>query len=94
VATADLVKALANALGSIVIDKTGLTQKFDVHLEFSSREGLSMGKPGAPPSPPADDSTGTSLFSALERQLGLKLESGRGPVEILVIEHAERRSAN
>jgi uncharacterized protein (TIGR03435 family) len=68
--------------------------KIDVHLEFSSREGLSMGKPGTPPSPPSDDSTGTSLFSALERQLGLKLESAKGPVEILVIERAERPSAN
>ena len=90
----DFARALTNAVGSIVIDKTGLSQKFDVRVEFSSGEGLSMGKPGAPPGPPPDDPGGTSLFSALPRQLGLKLEAGKGPVEILVIERAERPSAN
>ncbi len=89
----DFARALTNAVGSTVIDKTGLSQKFDVRVEFSSREGLGMGKPGAPAGPPPDD-PGTSLFSALQRQLGLKLEAGKGPVEILVIERAERPSPN
>ncbi len=92
-AMADFARALTNAVGSVVVDKTGLTQKFDVRLEFSSRERLSMGKPGAPPQEQGDAS-GTSLFSAIERQLGLKLESAKGPVEVLVIERAERPSAN
>jgi uncharacterized protein (TIGR03435 family) len=93
-AMSDFAKALSNALGGVVIDKTGITQKFDVRLEFSSRAGLTMGKPGAPAAPPPDESAGTTLFAALQRQLGLQVESAKGPVEILVIERAERPSAN
>ena len=87
---ADFARALTNAVGSVVVDKTGLTQKFDVRVEFSSRAG--MGKPGAPP--PEPEASGFSLFSAIERQLGLRLERAKGPVEVLVIERAERPSAN
>jgi uncharacterized protein (TIGR03435 family) len=88
----DFTSALSNALGSIVFDKTGLTQKFDVRLEFSP-EGLNTGKPGVLDSAPSEPAT-TPLFLALERELGLKIESAKGPVEVLIVEHAERPSAN
>jgi uncharacterized protein (TIGR03435 family) len=88
----DFTSALSNALGSIVFDKTGLTQKFDVRLEFSP-EGLNTGKPGVPDSAPSEPAS-TPLFLALERQLGLKIESAKRPVEVLIIEHAARPSAN
>jgi uncharacterized protein (TIGR03435 family) len=88
----DFTSALSNALGSIVFDKTGLTQKFDVRLEFSP-EGLNTGKPGVPDSAPSEPAS-APLFLALERQLGLKIESAKGPVEVLIIEHADRPSAN
>jgi uncharacterized protein (TIGR03435 family) len=91
-AMSDFTKALSNALNGIVFDKTGITQRFDVRLEFSP-EGLSMGKGVVPESPPSD-SANASLSSALERQLGLKLESAKDPVEILVIDHVEKPSAN
>ncbi len=92
--------ALSNMLGRSVVDKTGYNGPFDVHLEFM-REGIAPlggGGFGAPRGPAADaggaDSSGPSIFAAIQEQLGLKLESARGPVEILVIDHAEKPDAN
>jgi uncharacterized protein (TIGR03435 family) len=48
---------------------------------------------GLPPFPPID-ANGPSLFTALQEQLGLKLESQKGPVQIMVIDHVEKPSAN
>jgi len=80
-----------------VIDKTGISGQFDFRLEFS-REGTKLAampfvRDGVPA--PASDPTGSpSIFTALQEQLGLKLESGRGPVEVLVIDHVERPPEN
>jgi uncharacterized protein (TIGR03435 family) len=80
-----------------VIDKTGLTGLYDVTLK-ASPEGLRVPGPlgrtmalqiAQAPAPPADSDT-PSLFVALQEQLGLKLESGRGPVEVVVIDRLER----
>jgi uncharacterized protein (TIGR03435 family) len=80
---------LSNMLGRPVIDKTGYTGTFGVHLEFAS-EGTAE-----PPSDPANplanpDTSRPSIFTALQQQLGLRLEAQKGPGEILVIDHAER----
>jgi uncharacterized protein (TIGR03435 family) len=56
-------------------------------------KGPDAGKPGAEPAPPPD-SSGPSIFTAIQEQLGLKLESTKGPVEIIVIDHIERPSEN
>jgi len=91
-----LVDGLSNILGRPVIDKTGFTGTFDVHLEFSP-EGTAFGGglPGMPGGlPPGFDTSGPSIFTAVQDQLGLKLESQKGPAEILVIDHAERASEN
>ena len=59
-----------------VLNQTGLTGAFDFKLEFASADAI--------------DSPLPSLFTALQEQLGLKLEAGSGPVEVLVVDHAEK----
>jgi uncharacterized protein (TIGR03435 family) len=74
----------------IVEDNTGLPGKYDIDLQYAS--DLAESAPGSPPHIPADDRP--SLFTALQDQLGLKLESQKGLVEIIVIDHVERPSEN
>jgi uncharacterized protein (TIGR03435 family) len=82
-----LVNTLANMLGSPVVDKTGLTGRYDIRLEWTDdrfrRPADSMSADLAP-----------DLFTALEEQLGLKMEVKKGPAEVLVVDHAERASEN
>ncbi|HEY4762992.1 MAG TPA: M56 and DUF3738 domain-containing protein [Candidatus Sulfotelmatobacter sp.] len=90
-----LVHFLSQQLGRIVVDKTGLTGKYDFTLQWAPDEnqGPPSGPPGIDNAPPPDSSE-PSIFTAIQEQLGLKLESQKGPVEILVIDHAEKPSAN
>ncbi len=74
---------LANVTGRPVLDKTGLTGKYDYKLEYAPEDNS-----------PDADSTGPSIFTAVQEQFGLKLESAKGPVEIFVIDHVERPSGN
>jgi uncharacterized protein (TIGR03435 family) len=94
---ANLVRMLSLRLGRTVLDKTGLTGKYDFKLEFAPDQtqgpAFGGGDGGGVPAPPPE-SSGPSIFTAVQEQLGLKLESGKGPVEIIVIEHAERPSQN
>jgi uncharacterized protein (TIGR03435 family) len=72
----------------MVVDRTGLTGRYDIDVEFAP-EFRPAPPPGAPDiAAPASD--GPFLFTAIQEQLGLKLESARGPVEVLVVDHAER----
>jgi uncharacterized protein (TIGR03435 family) len=89
---AELARSFSNLLGVTVIDRTGFTGTFDVHLEFGFDDALE-GLPHPGPMPPADNGA-PSIFSAIQEQLGLKLESGKGPVEVLVIDHVERPAQN
>ncbi len=90
-----LVTRLSQDLGRVVVDKTGLTGAFDLDLKYTPEGAGRSDLPtaGAPPPPPADPDA-PSVFTALEEQLGLKLESQRGPVEVLVIDHAEAPTEN
>lgn len=87
-------------LGRLVIDETGLKGNYDWTLKWTPDQGGPMfkGPDGGPPSAdtPAPDSSGPSIFTALEEQLGLKLESRKGPIESLVIDSIdiERPSEN
>ena len=84
---------LASLLGRPVIDRTGLSGNFDIDLEFAPE--LVQGLAGAPvDTPPPARSDLPSVFTALQEQLGLKLESTRAPVDVLVIDRAERPSEN
>jgi uncharacterized protein (TIGR03435 family) len=87
--TIDRVKrVLTDVLGRPVVDEAGLTGSFDFKLEWTPEAS-----PSADPSqvlPPA----GESIFAAIQEQLGLKVESKKGPVETIVIEKAEKPSEN
>ena len=86
-------KMILNILDRPVVDKTGITGLFDFHLEFSPDETT----PGFHSDTPADgptDRRGPSIFTAVQEQLGLKLESAKGSREFLVIDHVERPSEN
>lgn len=89
----NIVPMLSRMLGRTVIDKTGVTGKFDIHLEWTPDPSQLQFLPPDAPKPNFDPS-GPSIFTALQEQLGLKLESQKGPVEILIIDHAERPSEN
>jgi uncharacterized protein (TIGR03435 family) len=90
------VNALSNILGRPVIDKTGFTGTFDVKLDFSPEGTAFSGRGGfGPPGDTANsDNPPPSIFTAVQDQLGLKLESQKGPGEILVIDHAGKPSEN
>jgi uncharacterized protein (TIGR03435 family) len=91
---------LASILGRPVVDKTGLSGRFDIRLEYArdSPARSPRGQGGASddlnsPAPAADNAS-PSIFTAVQEQLGLKLESTKGPIEFLVIDHVEKPSAN
>jgi uncharacterized protein (TIGR03435 family) len=95
-----LARLLTQQLGRTVIDKTGLTAKYDFTLKWTPDESEAAMFRGADPGPQwsaaasSPESNGPSIFTSIQEQLGLKLESQKGPVEILVIDHAERPSDN
>jgi uncharacterized protein (TIGR03435 family) len=96
---ADFISKLALVMGRPVLDKTALTNEFDLNLSFTADEatiGLpGFGGPGDPGGTKlATDPNLPNIFAALQEQLGLKLVSAKGPVEVLVIDHAERPAAN
>ena len=91
---ADLIPMLSRILGRTVVDKTGLTGKYDISMEWTPDESQAIRFSPDGPRPPPSDPTGPTIFTALQEQLGLKLESQKGPVEILVIDHVERPSEN
>jgi bla regulator protein blaR1 len=80
-------KFLATPARRIVIDRTGLTGDFDIDLEMTAELGPPPPPPGAPDR--VDRTSAPSIFTALQEQLGLKLDSRRGAVEVLVIDHVE-----
>jgi bla regulator protein blaR1 len=93
----ELARSLSGFVNRIVVDKTGLKGEYDFQLTYTP-EGRG-GLPGLPPIPgpigadaPAADPNRPSLFTALQEQLGLKLESQKGPVDVLVIDRLEQPS--
>jgi uncharacterized protein (TIGR03435 family) len=77
---------ISPAVGRLVQDHTGLTGLFDMRLDFV--RPFVLGPGGAVPNPDTD--SGPTIFTALQEQLGLKLESRKAPIDVLVIERVER----
>jgi len=92
VGTGVTLNAFANMLsrfaGRRVIDRTGLPGSFDIELTFDPASAAQL-PPGAAPGPLPRDDAAASIFTALQEQLGLKLESTRSPVDVLVVDAAE-----
>ena len=86
------VAQLASRVGRTVVDQTGLKGEYDYTLQWTPDPGR-LPAPGLD-APPTADQNGPSIFTALQEQLGLRLESTKGPVETIVIDHAERASEN
>jgi bla regulator protein blaR1 len=100
ISMAELTMILSQQLGRIVVDQSGLKGNYDFTLQWTPDQTSSAtvqapegGKPAVDNALPPE-SSGPSIFTALQEQLGLKLESTKGPVDVLVIEHIERPSEN
>ena len=79
---------LGTMLGRTVVDKTGLTGRYDIDLTYTPDQPIPAGIniPG-----PAADPNGPSIYTAIQEQLGLKLESQKDQAEVLVIDHVDRQ---
>ena len=84
-----LASNLAPIVQRLTLNHTGLAGGFDVELTWTPEPAAA-----APPDPLRDDGPGGSIFSALQDQLGLKLVSERGPVEVLIIDRLQQPSEN
>ena len=90
---ARLAELLSGRVGRTVVDRTGLAGLYEFDLSYAPNPGdAGAGGPLPPgvPAPPAIDPNAPSIFTALQEQLGLKLDSTRGPVEVTVIDRIER----
>jgi uncharacterized protein (TIGR03435 family) len=74
-----LALSLSGAVGRVILDKTGVTGDYDIDLTWA---------------PDGQPDAGPSIFSALQDQLGLKLEPAKAPLDVVVIDHIERPSEN
>jgi len=84
-----LASLLGPAVGRVVVDGTGLEGLWDIDLEYAPDQVQGNALP-VPADAPIGQSEGPSLFTALQEQLGLKLETGRAPVEVTVIDRLAR----
>jgi uncharacterized protein (TIGR03435 family) len=89
-----LLNSLSGMLGREVVDQTGLKGTYQYTLQFAPQTtttGMAAGPGGGDPSP---DSSVTSIFTALQEQLGLRLDTTKAPLDTITIEHIEEPSAN
>jgi uncharacterized protein (TIGR03435 family) len=82
-----LTQELSRELGRVVIDKTGIDGRYNMTLKWTPETDTTD---GTAPQPEA----GPSIFTAIQEQLGLKLESAKGPVQVLIIDHVEMPTEN
>ncbi len=91
-----LASTLSQYTGRMVLDRTGVNGNFDYELRFAHNPSLrGRGPGGGLPGPPEPaDAEGVSIFAAVEEQLGLKLNAQRAPVDVLVVDSAQRPADN
>jgi len=92
-----LIHVLSGQVGRTIVDKTGLTGSYDYSLQWTPDDAPPpmAGPDGGPPHGDGDDdASGASLFTAVQEQLGLKLESEKAPVDVIVIDHIDLPSEN
>jgi uncharacterized protein (TIGR03435 family) len=82
VTLSEFAENLSGILGRTVVDKTGLSGKFNLQIEWSP-DATDSGSAGS-------ESPGPSLFTAIQEQMGLRLESQRGQVDLLIIDGAQK----
>jgi uncharacterized protein (TIGR03435 family) len=87
-----LAVILTQVVGRTVEDRTGLLGKYDFTLRWTPETAAAT--PPGPQELELPNDSGPSIFTALQEQLGLKLEPTKGPVEVLVVDHVERPSEN
>lgn len=87
----ELVRLLVNQLHRPVIDRSSLKGTFDIHLACAGTNPLAASPLGLADVP---TDSGPTIFDALQEQLGLKLESAKGPVEVLVIDSVQKPTEN
>jgi uncharacterized protein (TIGR03435 family) len=81
-----VVNAVSNSfLDRPVVDKTGLTGTYEINLTYTPATRANLSEP---------DLSDISIFTAVQEQLGLKLEPQKGTVEVLVVDHVEKPSVN
>jgi len=77
-----MIELLSDEVARYVIDKTAFNGTFDLTLEFAPEQSFGV------------NSSAPAIFTALQEQLGLRLQPAKAPVEVLVIDHVERPDAN
>ena len=82
---ANLVPLLSSQLGHPVVDKTGLTGRYDFKVEFATKP-----YPGMPAAPLTPSDPTLDLGAAVQQQLGLRLEKGQAPLDMIVVDRAEK----
>ena len=94
ISMAEFVRMLSMVMGRAVVDKTGFSGLFDLRLRFVADEST----PALPPPPPgaeaSSDTRYAPIFTALGEQLGIHVQSGKGPVDVMVIDQVEKPSVN
>ena len=95
---ASFATTLSRFVGGIVVDKTNLTGTYDIELSYAPDPAINVAGRDFPPQPggqpPVASGDAASIFSAVQEQLGLKLDAMKGPVDVLVIDSAEKPSAD
>jgi len=95
-AMSGLAEILSRLMDRHVLDKTGIADRFNIHFEYAPDENTPDRLAAIIGNPPEhrDPTGGPNIFTALQEQLGLKLESTKGPHQYIVIERVERPSEN